>query len=447
MKYSRSICILLLGSDLFSQKMISSHPLRHCLFLNKNLDVFETLLFFFLYEEKFSPSRFLDYFCGMKKISDLKERKQRFLDALSVAFKKLSQIEIQSSPFFDECYREKDTWKYKLSPAALKLKLTFFSELEYGAFWIENQRRGISVAYLGAYIYLMGICGKEEIDLSYCEKQKIIQDFNSGYALTGMRSTIRELIVKFSHDRIFSHGKRLENLNDAILHVQQEKLSGVSYEEDQTSRRKNKVTRFNYWKENENGVWKNRRNAVPYYINFNRGYDELNSLIASVNSLETDFRYRGIYLRKPYYFKYHADTLDKLQNCQMPCNGIGYSDLHRITHGHQEECSVITIDYLHSLYVYCRLVLDRENKSLKHPLVDGRSETTKALLIEKAWQVMLQFDQNPEQQCKVFRDYLIKYTGSKVLYEMIESFFYYLTNNYFNLQDNLRKKYHIPTAT
>ena len=445
MKYSRSICILLLGSDLFSPKMISSHPLKHCFYLNKNLDVFETLLFFFLYEENFSSSRFLDYFCGMKKISDLKERKQRFLDALSVAFEKLSQIEIERTPFFDECYRKKDTWKYKLSPAALKLKLIFFSELEYGAFWIENQRRGISVAYLGAYIYLMGICGKEEIDLSYCEKQKIIQDFNSGYALTGMRSTIRELVVKFSHDRIFSHGKRLENLNDQILHVRQENLSGVFYVEDKTSKRKNKVTRFKYWKEKENGVWKTRKVAEPYYINFRHGYDELSSLVTSVNSLETDFRYRGIHLRKPYYLEYHADTLDKLQNSRMPCNGIGYSDLHRITHGYQEECSVITIDYLYSLYMYRRLVLNRKNNSLKQPLVYGRSETTKALLVEKAWQVILEFTQNPEQQCKVFRDYLIKYTGSKKLYEVIESFFYYLTNEYFNLQDNLRKKQHIPT--
>lgn len=445
MKYSRSICAILLGIDSSLPQMVSCQRLRYYFHLKKDLDVFEILLFFFLYEENFSPSRFLDYFCGMKKISDLKERKLKFLDALSVAFDKLSQIEVQKTPFFDECYREKDTWKYKLSSTALGLKQIFFSELEYGAFWIENKRRGISVAYLGAYIYLMGICGKEDIDLSYCEKQKIIQDFNSGYALAGMRSTIRELVVKFSHDGIFLHGKRLENLNDQILHVRQENLSGVSYLEDRTSKRENKILCFNYWKENENGAWKTKRKVESYHINFKREYDEFSSLIACINSLETDFRYQGIHLRIPYYFKYQADTLDKLLRSQMPCKGIGYSDLHRITLGFQEECSVITIDYLHSLYMYCRLVLNRGGKLFKHPLVDGRSETTKALLVEKAWQVMLQFSGNPEQQCKVFREMVIKYTGSKVLYEKIESFFYYLTDDYFDLQNNLRRNCHIPT--
>ena len=49
MKYSRSICAILLGIDSSLPQMVSCQRLRYYFHLKKDLDVFEILLFFFLF--------------------------------------------------------------------------------------------------------------------------------------------------------------------------------------------------------------------------------------------------------------------------------------------------------------------------------------------------------------------------------------------------------------
>ena len=88
-------------------------------------------------------------------------------------------------------------------------------------FWVEGKRRGISVAYMGAYIYLMGVLGKTEIDLKYLDNKKILNDFSAGYPIWKARKTIKSLVLTFASRKVFGYGKRLEALNDFVLHVKQ----------------------------------------------------------------------------------------------------------------------------------------------------------------------------------------------------------------------------------
>ena len=84
MKYSKKIIIALLGSSVFSKDQVDSYREEFNIELKKDLDVFSTLLFFFLFEENFRPNKFIQFFSGIQKISDLKKNKDIFRNTLDI---------------------------------------------------------------------------------------------------------------------------------------------------------------------------------------------------------------------------------------------------------------------------------------------------------------------------------------------------------------------------
>ena len=93
-KYSRNLVIALLGTDCFESSQVNKLRSDYQIELNENLDILSVLLFFYLFQPKFRPNQFLQFLCGIEKITDLKHCKERFRTALDKSFNQLSNLKI-----------------------------------------------------------------------------------------------------------------------------------------------------------------------------------------------------------------------------------------------------------------------------------------------------------------------------------------------------------------
>ena len=210
MKYSKKIIIALLGSSVFSKDQVDSYREEFNIELKKDLDVFSTLLFFFLFEENFRPNKFIQFFSGIQKISDLKKNKDIFRNTLDTAFDDLSRIQVHGKPFltYERC---KNQYKFELSSEAVKLESNFLCQLESKDF-LPDIRRGVSTSYLCAYLYLTGICNLGKIDLSYLQSQFLFKTFDTSRSVLSMKKKLKIIIKDFKKRNILS--KKTDQLKD-----------------------------------------------------------------------------------------------------------------------------------------------------------------------------------------------------------------------------------------
>lgn len=428
MKYSKSILIALLGDELFDSETVFRNRKCFHIEIKESLDIFSALLFFFLYEEKFRPNKFIQFFCGIEKITDLKNLKDRFRSNVDYAFEKLSNIKVSGVPFLTY-ERVKNRWNYTLSPEALSLKKDFICDIHSEDFWILNaKRRGISVAYLGAYIYLMGVLGKTEIDLKYLDNQKILNDFSAGYAIWKARKTIKALVLTFASRKVFGYGKRLEALPNYVLHVKQKTpKSGLVYQKQVQDF---VITRYQktVW---EKGKPAGKRNII---FNFEKPRKKLSYQLNALNNLNMDIRLNGERLGENFFLEYEDSKLTHLVDFQCPISGIKRTEWKNVTFGKNTASAVIEIDFLRIHYMLTQLRRKRIDYEKLPPnsLYDRIHNSQKKLVIELALESMSKYANQPKRIRQSFRWKLHHYTRLGASKREINSFFYFVTERCFH---------------
>ena len=207
MRYSRNLAIALMGASHFDKSLILSLRSQYRLSVPEDLDVMETLLFFFLLETpRLTPSKFLNFFFRIDKVKYLEGRRIHYLNAFEEALRKIQLIRIQDVPCIFNLSLGR-FYTYDISTQLERLKKHFHSEVQGSDFWIENRKLGINIAYTGAFIYLQGLLGKEEIDLKKLDNVPLLQHFKQIYSPQGEwrnYSIIRSLVKKFVAKKIIS---------------------------------------------------------------------------------------------------------------------------------------------------------------------------------------------------------------------------------------------------
>ena len=426
MKYSKSILIALLGTELFNSHEVNKEKNRFLIETEKPLDIFSSLLFFFLYEENFKPNKFIQFFCGIEKITDLKERKYRFRENLDFAFESLSKIRINGIPFLTY-ERVKNRWKYTLSPEALSLKEHFYCDLNSEDFWVEGKRRGISVAYMGAYIYLMGVLGKTEIDLKYLDNKKILNDFSAGYPIWKARKTIKSLVLTFASRKVFGYGKRLEALNDFVLHVKQKnQKSGLVYKKQLNDF---VITRF---QKNVYYAGKFIKKSTVYF-DFEKNRRTLAYLVSLLNNLNMDIRHNNTRLGEKFFLEFEDSRMNHFLSLQCPVTGLKRTEWKNVTFGKDIKAAVIEIDFLRTNYMLTHLKrkgIDFE-KLPANSLYDRIPKSQRKFVIELALESMSKYSGQLKRMRQSFRWKLHHYTRLGATKREINSFFYFVSERCF----------------
>lgn len=430
MKYSRELVIALLGDDCFDAAAVRQMKNKFQLEIAGSLDIFALLLFFFVYESGFRPNRFLNYFCGIAKITDLKCHKQAMRDSIEAAFSQLAGISIAGVPFLAYS-RTGNRWRYTLSASALSLRKHFRCELERGAFWAAG-RRGVCVAYLGAYIYLLGICGKKEIDLAYLAGRKLIRDFHSGYHIWKARKTIRKLVLAFSAKGVFRYGRRLERLDDSILHVRPNRNnSGLHYRKRV---RDHIITRY------RSTVWHGRTpvGREPVIIDHLTPRLRLERQLDHLNSLDMDIRHHGRFLPNRFHLEYRDSALREFISFTNPVSGLRRAEWKDITFG-TTQSSVLEIEHLRAFYLCTSLRRRKTSRPPGNRFLDRMPRRCHPLLLDLALQALFVYAGNPARARQFFRSRCYKYTHRGATRSEINSFFHFVTEKYFQLPGRLKR--------
>ncbi len=427
MKYSRTLMIALLGEDCFETSEVVFHRKFFGIETRKSLDVFTALLFFFLYEPGFRPNRFIRFLCGIGKITDLNRLKGVFRENLDASFRTLSEIRVHGAPFL-RYERAGNRWNYSLSPEALSLRETFICELNSEDFWTER-RRGVAVAYLGAYIYLMGVLGKTEIDLKYLGDKRWANDFCSGYPVWKARKIVKDLVLAFAGRGVFRYGRRLERMDDHVLHVKSVNPAndGLRY--------RRRVEDFVFTRYYRN-VWRDgkiagRRQLV---LDLARNRETLSRQVAFLNDMAMDVRYGGRRLPDRISLEFEDSALRGFIRIRCPVSGIRRAEWKNVTFGSGGKAAVIEIEHLRTLYTL-RQFRKRGVRFEELPsnrLFERTPQRHRGLLMDFALESMQKYYGQPGRMRQSFRWKLHHYLKQGAVRREINSFMYFVSERCFH---------------
>ena len=420
-KYSRNLVIALLGTDCFESSQVNKLRSDYQIELNENLDILSVLLFFYLFQPKFRPNQFLQFLCGIEEITDLKHCKERFRTALDKSFDQLSNLKIAGNSFLT--YEKiKTRYRYEINPVAKQLEKFFICDIKSQDFWVD-MRRGVSVGYMGAYIYLLGICGKSEIDLNYLTNQQLIKDFDNGILCWKKRNILKNLMISFSNKGVFKYGKRLEH--GSVLHVKPNKSqSGFHF---QTKVKDIVVTPA------KKTIWlKGKPIAEEPIIKDNyTPRKDLENTIDYLNSQNQDIRLNGKMLFNEFYLEFENSSMNKLVKFATPVSKIKRSDWKNITFG-ERKSSLIEIEFFRTLYL--KSCLKKTDPQIKtHDFLNKTPEHLKNLVVDIALGSLFQYSDSPVRSRQSFRSKLFKYTKLGITKREINSLFYFLTDRFFKI--------------
>lgn len=419
MKYSRKILNSLLGGEsVFGIK------------IEKPLDIFSALLFFFVYEEKTKPNKFIQFFANVEKVTDLKTKKEFFRNEMENSFLELSKITINGIPFLTY-QRVKTNFKFQLSPEALRLKDEFNCMLEKGCFYYpEHLRMGVSGAYIGLYIYFQAAIGKTEIDLKPLSNSRILKEFNRGYCMWKVRRYLKAVMNKFTDQGLFKYPRNLEQLgNQFVLHIQPVQ-EGLQYEK--------KVEDFKVLKAKKT-IWKNNKpvDEKPIVLDFCSERKGLSRQTEDLNFIEAEFRLKSRLLQNKIFLKFGDSSLDKLIEFISPVSNIKRSEFKEITHN-GEQCSVIEIKHLRTLYTLSRLGKKNLDLTIKNSFLDSIEEKHKSLVCDFALESLFA-SQNKKQSRQIFRCLCYRYLRKGAKRADINSFFHYIIDKQFKIKGGTKR--------
>lgn len=426
----------MLGKKLFDETLVSSLRNSYQFEVPEDLDVFETLLFFFMFNQKLTPSKFLKFFCRIDKVKELKGRKDFYLEIFNTALNKIKQIRFDGTPIFFN-FRKKDYFiEFDISIQAQKLQKIFNAEIQGKDFWIEKHKLGINIAYLGAFLYLLGVCGKEEIDLKHLDNILLLTRFKQFGIDTGEwrnNKIVRSLVIKLASHKVFKHGKLLTDYHDYILKVKSisPPVKALEYHEQKEDIIVHKE-RITSW---AGGVPTKVENIVH---DFSIDRERLERSISHLNNQNMDIRYEGVQLPNQTHLEYNDSKLSHLLKFDCPVSKIKRKDWSNVTFG-EESCAVIEIEHLQTMYLNSCLKRKKDKNTFSNMLLDKTNSSFHGLMYDIALDAMFQYGDTPKRARQSFRARYHKYTKQGATKREINSFFYFLTEREFQIRKRVKK--------
>lgn len=436
MKYSRNIVIALMGKTHFDETQVNSLRTRYSLSVPEDLNVFETLLFFFLLgERRLTPSKFLNFFCRIDKVKYLEEKRGFYLNAFAEALRKIKLIKITNvSCVFN--LTPGRIYSYDISTQLEELQKEFNAEIQGKDFWIENRKLGINIAYTGAFIYLLGICGQEVIDLKQLDEIELLQPFKQSLYLNGEWKNdrvIRSLVRKFASQKVFKHGKNLNDYHDYVLKVKS--INAVSkslrYQEQKEDLLVHKAKKI-VWNE---GVPKEKGNLTH---DFSSDRQSISQSLDLLNKMNSDIRFNGEMLPNQTHLEYNDSRLSHLLKFECPVSKIRRKNWTDVTFGEQS-CAVIEIEHLQVLYLKSCLKRKKDENKFTNTLLDKTDPNYHPLMYDIALDSLFQYGNTPQRARQSFRERYHKYVKLGATKREINSFFYFLTEREFQIKKRYKK--------
>lgn len=441
MLYSKNIMRTLLGSDLFDDFKTVYERRRFGISLEGNLDLFTALLFFFVFEEKrFRANRFLNFFCGIPKVTLLKNRKHLFWDTVEEGLKKLSEIKILGKPFLTYT-RTKNLFRCEISKTAYFVKEFFVNEVRTEDFLSPKiKRAGIPVAYLGALIYFSGVLGKKKVDLNYLANQKIVQDFSDGYKVWKSASMVKRVAFQVFQRNSFAYEKDLvfQDFQDGILRIEKKHpvKEGLCFQKDvqkQTAAWHEKL--LNAMENPFQPSWKyhviNRFEDKCHDFLFAK--DALASQINFLNRMEMDIRLDGKKLNEKIYAEFGDSVLNRLVEFECPVSHISRSRWKDIELA-GSPCAVIDLENIRTRYMMkqCKIRKLDFSRLPENQVLSKVPEEQKELVIEMTLHVIYKYLNRFKQRRQALRELLKKYFHIHASKKEVNSLFYFVEERCFH---------------
>lgn len=437
MRYSRNLAIALMGASHFDKSLILSLRSQYRLSVPEDLDVMETLLFFFLLEtSRLTPSKFLNFFFRIDKVKYLEGRRIHYLNAFEEALRKIQLIKIQDVPCIFNLTSGR-FYTYKISTQLERFKKTFHSEIQGSDFWIENRKLGINIAYTGAFIYFQGLFGKEEIDLKKLDNIPLLQHFKQIYSPQGEwrnYSIIRSLVKKFVAKKIFKQDKILRNdFHDYVLKIESinKAVPSLQYHEQKEDLLVHKIKKIS-WK----GGVPHEEGFLTH--DFSNDRKILQRPLNVLNKMNLDIRYKGEMLPNQTHLEYNDSRLSRLLKFDCPVSRIRRKNWINVTFG-EKACSVIEIEHLQTLYLNSCLKRKKEENPYTNVLLEKTKSSLHPMLYDIALDSMLYYGDTPKRARQSFRQRYHKYTKQGVTKREINSFFYFLNERVFQIKKRFKR--------